>query len=79
MTATVVYVYDSSNTIWLALGTVLAALIAVGGSIGVAVISRRQAKQGTRIEEVHAQLKTSNGQSVGELVEAMSQTAEVKL
>ena len=57
------------NTILIAVSTVLSALITVAGAIATAILMSKQNKQTKRIDEVHEQLKTSNGKSIASYVE----------
>ena len=72
MVATVIHITDDTNSIIVALGTIFSSIIAVGGGIAVAIISRKQSVQGRKIDDVHEQLKTSNGKSVGNYVEEIA-------
>lgn len=62
----------ADDTAWLATSTVLTALITTGGAVAVAVISKRQTRTEGKLDKVHEQLKTSNGKSVGDYVEAIA-------
>lgn len=66
----------ADDTTWLAFSTVLSAIITVGGSVAVAVITTRQNRTENKVNTIHEQLKTSNGSTVGELVEKVAQKQE---
>jgi hypothetical protein len=50
----------------------LAAIVTAGGAIAVAIITTKQTKQGKQIEALHNQVKTSNGHTLGEMVETIA-------
>lgn len=72
VTATVVYVNSDLQTVWLVLGTIFAAVISAGGGIAVAVITRKQNVNEKKIDALHDAVKTSNGSTVGALVEQIA-------
>lgn len=65
---------DDSTLI--ALSTILSAIITVGGSIAVTYITVRQGRTDRKVTEIHEQVKTSNGTSIGHLVEQVANKQE---
>lgn len=59
----------ANDTIWLAISTVLTAVITTGGAIAVAMITTRQRKTNDKVQAIHDQLQTSNGKTIANVVE----------